>query len=84
MSRPRVLVLGDPLLDRWLHGTADKLCREAPVPAVRVDHVDEACGGAANTAINLAALGADTLFVGPVGTDTAARRLRERLRRGGV
>jgi rfaE bifunctional protein kinase chain/domain len=78
------VVLGDPLLDRWLHGTSSRLCREAPVPAIEVEQVDEACGGAANTAINLAALGAETLFLGPVGADAAGQRLQRRLRAGGV
>ena len=55
---PRVLVLGDALLDGWLSGPARRLGRDGPVPVVELAESRSACGGAANTAANLAALGA--------------------------
>lgn len=79
-----VVVLGDVLLDRWLAGTPSRLCREAPAPVVQLDRVDDACGGAANTAVNLAALGASPLMVGAIGDDATGRRLRTLLSAGGV
>ena len=54
----RVLVVGEAMLDRYLHGVTDRLCREAPVPIVDVGQCVEAPGGAANTAVNARALGA--------------------------
>jgi D-beta-D-heptose 7-phosphate kinase/D-beta-D-heptose 1-phosphate adenosyltransferase len=80
----RVVVMGDILLDRWLSGTPRRLCREAPAPVVDLDRVDEACGGAANTAVNLAALGASPVLVGLVGDDAAGERVRQKLRACGV
>lgn len=80
----RVVVLGDALLDGWLIGSAVKLCREAPAPVVEVASVEYACGGAANTAANLAALGAAPTLVGVVGDDPAGARLRERIASAGV
>ncbi|GIJ48724.1 hypothetical protein Val02_56100 [Virgisporangium aliadipatigenens] len=79
-----VVVLGDVLLDRWLNGTPTKLAREAPAPVVDLDDVSEACGGAANTAANLAALGAAPVLVGAVGDDAAAERLCRRITAAGV
>src|SRR5256885_12005080 len=52
----RILVLGDVLLDGWLTGRPSRLCREAPVAVVDLDDSRYACGGAGNTAVNVAAL----------------------------
>src|SRR5689334_17758209 len=65
----RVLVLGDPVLDVYVYGTTHRISREAPVLIVREDARESRLGGAANAAANLAALGAETSFVGLVGDD---------------
>jgi D-beta-D-heptose 7-phosphate kinase/D-beta-D-heptose 1-phosphate adenosyltransferase len=80
----RVVVLGDALLDRWLVGTPHRLCREAPVPVIGLGERSDACGGAANTAANLAGLGAHTVLVSAVGPDEAGDRLRGRATAAGV
>jgi rfaE bifunctional protein nucleotidyltransferase chain/domain/rfaE bifunctional protein kinase chain/domain len=80
----RLLVLGDALLDGWLTGRPSRLCREGPVAVVDLDERDYACGGAANTAVNLAALGAQVALVAVVGADAAGDRLRARLAAAGV
>ena len=46
------------MLDSYLDGYTDRLSREAPVPVVTVTERKDAGGGAANTAVNVAALGA--------------------------
>lgn len=79
-----VLVLGDALLDDWRHGEPDRLCREAPVPVVRVERTRYAPGGAANTAVNVAALGGRPVLVTAVGDDEAGDWLRRRLPELGV
>ncbi len=53
-----VLVIGDAMLDVYLDGSANRICREAPVPIVDIKDVKAVPGGAANTAVNLAQLGA--------------------------
>jgi D-beta-D-heptose 7-phosphate kinase/D-beta-D-heptose 1-phosphate adenosyltransferase len=75
-----VLVIGDALLDGWLTGSPRRLCREAPVPVVSVERVTYACGGAANTAANIAALGGRAILAAAVGGDPDGGRLRRRLR----
>ncbi|WP_158590008.1 D-glycero-beta-D-manno-heptose 1-phosphate adenylyltransferase [Amnibacterium setariae] len=79
-----VVVVGDLLLDRWITGTADRLSREAPAAVVQVGGRDDVPGGAANTAVNLAALGADVRIVGSIGADEAGDVLVALLRAAGV
>lgn len=71
----RVVVVGDPVLDVYLYGTTHRISREAPVLIVREDAREGRLGGAANTAANLAALGARTAMVGVVGDDEAGEQL---------
>ena len=83
-STARVLVAGDVMLDRYLFGATGRISPEAPVPVVHVRETDDRPGGAANVAVNLAALGARTALVGLVGDDEAATTLESILRRRGI
>jgi D-beta-D-heptose 7-phosphate kinase/D-beta-D-heptose 1-phosphate adenosyltransferase len=83
-ARTRVLVVGDAMLDSYLHGVPRELCPEAPVPIVDVAFREDAPGGAANTAVNLAALGAAVSLLAVVGDDQEARALQALLERDGV
>jgi D-beta-D-heptose 7-phosphate kinase/D-beta-D-heptose 1-phosphate adenosyltransferase len=75
----RALVLGDVMLDRYAFGDAQRLSPEAPVPVVLLQHTEDRPGGAANVALNMAALGAQTTLLGAVGDDAAGRRLTQLL-----
>jgi D-beta-D-heptose 7-phosphate kinase / D-beta-D-heptose 1-phosphate adenosyltransferase len=79
-----VVVVGDVPLDEWRFTDPQRLCREAPAPVVRLRRREDAPGGAGNTAVNLAALGARPVLVAPVGDDEAGRRVRAALDRAGV
>ena len=71
----RVAVIGDVMLDGWWSGVTERFCREAPAPVVDLQQKQYAPGGAANTAMNLQALGARVRLAGLTGTaaeDTAA------------
>ncbi|WP_144758656.1 D-glycero-beta-D-manno-heptose 1-phosphate adenylyltransferase [Curtobacterium sp. 9128] len=81
---PLVVVIGDPILDRWTIGEAERVSREAPAPVVRVTETIAVPGGAANTAVNARALGARVRMVGLIGDDEAGAVLRERLTAAGV
>lgn len=81
---PLITVVGDVILDGWWTGSIDRFCREAPAPVVDVQRREYAPGGAANTAMNLAALGARVRLVGLVGTDDAGIRLSALLDDAGV
>ena len=74
-----VLVIGEAMLDSYLHGSAHRLCREAPVPIVELSGRSDAPGGAANTAANVAALGARVTLLSVTGDDAEAELLRREL-----
>jgi len=80
----RVVVLGDSFVDEWWYGEPERLSREAPVPIVALDGVQRAPGGAANSAVNIAALGARPVLVSPIGDDPEGRWLRHCLTEAGV
>ncbi|WP_316690038.1 D-glycero-beta-D-manno-heptose 1-phosphate adenylyltransferase [Pseudonocardia sp. H11422] len=82
--RPRVVVLGDALLDGWLAGPAQRVGRDAPVPVVELATCSTAAGGAANVAVALGALGADVELIAVFGDDPDGLALRRILRRHGV
>ncbi|TEW55630.1 bifunctional D-glycero-beta-D-manno-heptose-7-phosphate kinase/D-glycero-beta-D-manno-heptose 1-phosphate adenylyltransferase HldE [Psychromonas sp. RZ22] len=78
-EQANVLVVGDVMLDRYWHGPAARISPEAPVPVVNVKQVEERPGGAANVALNIAALGAKSTIVGLVGDDEAAQAISDSL-----
>ena len=53
-KQANVLVVGDIMLDRYWHGGTSRISPEAPVPVVKVDHIEERPGGAGNVALNVA------------------------------
>ena len=89
LSMPRfdqapVLVVGDVMLDRYWHGGTSRISPEAPVPVVKVEQIEDRPGGAANVALNIAALGAPASLVGVTGEDEAADSLANSLKAAGV
>ncbi len=83
-SQARLLVAGDVMLDRYWTGATNRISPEAPVPVVRVGMDEGRPGGAANVALNLAALGAHAELLGVVGRDQAAQQLTQGLDAAGV
>ena len=79
-SRARVLVAGDVMLDRYWFGEVSRISPEAPVPIVKIeaDRTRESPGGAANVAVNAAALGAGVTLLSVIGDDEPGHSL-ERL-----
>jgi len=60
------------------------MAQEAPVPVVSVEQIEDAPGGAANCAVNLAALGAQVRLLGVTAADPAGTTLTGALLRYGV
>lgn len=89
LSMPRfdqapVLVVGDVMLDRYWHGGTSRISPEAPVPVVKVEQIEDRPGGAANVALNIAALGGPVALVGVTGEDEARQSLVDSLAAAGV
>ena len=74
---PKILVIGDLMLDRYSWGTVDRISPEAPIPILRVTSENIRLGGAGNVATNLAMLGAQVNVCGIVGQDEAAQSVYE-------
>ncbi len=75
----KIVVIGDLVADQFLHGTIARVSREAPVFILRHDVTETLPGGAANAAVNVAALGGQALLVGIVGADSNGAVLLEKL-----
>src|SRR5215216_2162012 len=69
LGQPRVLVIGDVMLDRYIWGDAERISQEAPVILLRADRREERLGGASSVATMLAVLGAEVHLAGLVGED---------------
>ncbi|MEC6824356.1 bifunctional D-glycero-beta-D-manno-heptose-7-phosphate kinase/D-glycero-beta-D-manno-heptose 1-phosphate adenylyltransferase HldE [Photobacterium piscicola] len=78
-NQAEVLIVGDVMLDRYWTGPTERISPEAPVPVVKVDQIEERPGGAANVAMNIAALGGNAKLIGLTGIDEPARALTEKL-----
>ena len=76
VRQPRILVLGDLILDRYTWGDAERISQEAPVIVLRADRREARLGGAANVANMLAGLEARVTCCGVVGDDGAGAELR--------
>jgi D-beta-D-heptose 7-phosphate kinase/D-beta-D-heptose 1-phosphate adenosyltransferase len=79
LSNPRIVVVGDLILDRYIWGYAERISQEAPVPLLRADHREHRLGGAASVATMLRALEAQVRLIGGVGHDPEALLVRQML-----
>jgi D-beta-D-heptose 7-phosphate kinase/D-beta-D-heptose 1-phosphate adenosyltransferase len=66
---PRILVIGDAILDSYIVGNIDRINPEAPVPLMNVHDYYTRLGGAGNVVANLHQLGAEVYFAGILGID---------------
>ncbi len=73
------VVWGDFVLDEYWRCLTRRVSREAPVMVLEYQERQVQAGGAANTALNLAALGAHVRAVGWVGADASGHELRRML-----
>ncbi|WP_457599453.1 D-glycero-beta-D-manno-heptose-7-phosphate kinase [Hydrogenimonas sp.] len=81
---PRVMVVGDLMIDHYLWGKTERISPEAPVPVVDVQKETEVLGGAGNVVSNLVALGAKVRVASAIGEDANGRRLAGMLETLGV
>jgi D-beta-D-heptose 7-phosphate kinase/D-beta-D-heptose 1-phosphate adenosyltransferase len=79
LGQPRVLVIGDLMLDRYVWGDAERISQEAPVILLHADKREERLGGASSVATLLRALGARVSLAGALGADADGARLRRML-----
>jgi D-beta-D-heptose 7-phosphate kinase/D-beta-D-heptose 1-phosphate adenosyltransferase len=79
-----IIVAGDIMCDHYVWGDVDRISPEAPVQVLKWEREADRPGGAANAAMNLAALGCRVHLVGLVGRDEPGRWLLDTLRANGI
>ena len=70
--KKKILVLGDIILDKYIHGKVEKISQESPTAIVNIDADDNdqiALGGAANVAANIFGLGGYAELCSLIGID---------------
>jgi len=79
LGSPKVLVVGDFMLDVYIYGDALRISPEAPVPVLKVTKTEHRCGGAGSVASDIAALGARPYCLGVIGDDQNSKILKQKL-----
>ncbi len=81
---PKILVVGDIMLDRFIFGNVHRISPEAPVPVVHSVEEKYCLGGCGNVLRNLANLGADASVVSVIGEDQAGEKIKQDLKTKGI
>ena len=79
LGRPRILIVGDLMLDRYVMGEVSRISPEAPIPVLAVRGSEERLGGAGNVAANLRSMEAEVEVCGVIGNDGWGKAIRELL-----
>jgi D-beta-D-heptose 7-phosphate kinase/D-beta-D-heptose 1-phosphate adenosyltransferase len=74
---PRILVVGDVMLDRYVWGAVERISPEAPIPVMRFDSDEARLGGAGAVILNLRELGARPEFVSVTADDDDGRHVKK-------
>jgi D-glycero-beta-D-manno-heptose-7-phosphate kinase len=69
-NKLNVVIVGDVMIDRYVHGKVNRISPEAPVPVVELQRTEDRLGGAANVALNIKAMGATPYLFSAIGSDT--------------
>lgn len=72
---PKILVIGDLMVDQYLWGSCDRISPEAPVQVINIDHETELLGGAGNVVNNLKKLGAQVDIISVIGNCEISNKL---------
>ena len=84
VDSPRVALLGDYMLDKYVYGDSERISPEAPVIVLRKTGAESRPGGAASVAASILALGGRVCCVGLIGQDAAGEELMSLLARDGA
>lgn len=80
----KALLVGDVILDHYIHGYVERISPEAPVPILCKTHYSHSLGGASNVAHNIVSLGAQVHLIGARGDDIDGRKIEELCREAGI
>ncbi|WP_353137354.1 D-glycero-beta-D-manno-heptose 1-phosphate adenylyltransferase [Pseudopedobacter sp.] len=83
-NKKRILLIGDFMIDKYIHGNCQRIAPEASVPVIDIHEKHTCLGGAANVAANLSALGAKVMFCTVTGKDGALTEALHLLKTSGI
>lgn len=84
-GRPKILVIGDIMLDVCIKGAANRLSPEAPCPVLEdCQSPSYSLGGAANVAWQISASNFDVHLYGCIGEDGEGNRANELISEAGI
>ncbi|NUO08765.1 MAG: D-glycero-beta-D-manno-heptose 1-phosphate adenylyltransferase [Candidatus Brocadia sp.] len=75
LGSPRIMVIGDLMLDKYVWGEVKRISQEAPIPVISVSSEDVRPGGAGSVVNNLQTLGAQVFACGVIGDDAHGHTL---------
>jgi len=81
---PKLLVLGDLMIDHYLWGSCERISPEAPVQVINVSNESSILGGAGNVVNNLQRFGAKVDLISVIGNCEASNELKILLKNIGV
>ncbi|MDC3315693.1 D-glycero-beta-D-manno-heptose-7-phosphate kinase [Candidatus Thioglobus sp.] len=73
---PKILVIGDLMIDHYLWGSCERISPEAPVQVINVGDESVLLGGAGNVVNNLNALGAQVDVISVIGNCETSGKLK--------
>jgi len=76
---PKILVIGDLMIDHYLWGSCDRISPEAPVQVIDVTRENTVLGGLGNVINNLKALGSQVDVISVIGECEVADKLKKLL-----
>ena len=81
---PKILVVGDLMIDNYLWGSCNRISPEAPVQIVNIDTETKVLGGAGNVVNNLKELGAKVDIISVLGNDENSQELKKLLKNNDI
>jgi D-beta-D-heptose 7-phosphate kinase/D-beta-D-heptose 1-phosphate adenosyltransferase len=84
MKEKCILVIGDIMLDQYIHGEVKRISPEAPVPVLSVRDTTCCLGGCGNVAANIVSLGGQAEVSSVVGSDIEAGMVVSGLQDSGI
>src|SRR4030067_1277911 len=84
LGSPKIMVIGDLMLDKYVGGEVKRISQEAPIPIINVSSEDVRPGGAGSVVNNLKTLGAQVFVCGIIGDDVHGHTLMNVFKQLGV
>ena len=82
--KKKITVIGDVMIDWYLHGESSRISPEAPVPILKVLRKTYNLGGAGNVLNNLINIGSKVTVFGSIGQDVPGKKVLSNLKKKNI